>query len=71
MTQGELSWKYPQDVLEILKKLFFCYRARENFHMWWISKNLSDGRERTSKGMKLSMHIAECELLVVTPRDKV
>lgn len=39
--------------------------------MWWISKNLLDGRERISKGMKLFMYIVERELLVVILRDKV
>lgn len=44
---------YMQDVLQVLKKSPFGNRARGNFHIWWISKNLSDRRDRTNKGMEL------------------
>lgn len=61
---------YMQDVLEILKKSPFGNRARGNFHIWWISKNLSDRRDRTNKGLELWTYIAEHELLFVTARDQ-
>lgn len=74
-TSSEMTWwgfsrKYIWDVPEMLKKSFSCRRARGNFHIWWISKTVSDRWDRMSKDMGCWMHNAQHELLVVTARNK-
>ena len=70
MVQQVWSWKYIQDVLEMLKKFLFYSTTRGSFHTWWISKTLLDRRDRMNKGMELWTRTAEHELLFATTRDK-
>lgn len=65
-----MEWCNGSYVSEIVRKLFFCSRTRGSFPIWWISKNLSDRRDRTNKGTKLGTCTAEHELLCVTARNK-